>query len=45
VAPTRCLRVLREGLKASTLRKVRATKAKDMVKVPVAQLSPDLAGH
>lgn len=44
VAPTRCLRLLREGLKASTLCKVRATKAKDMIKVPVAQLSPDLAG-
>ena len=43
IAPARCLRLLREGLKPSNLRKVRASKAKDLIKVPVAQLSPDLA--
>lgn len=42
VAPTYCLRQLREGLKAATRRKVRATKAKDMIKTPLSKLPAEL---
>jgi protein required for attachment to host cells len=45
VAPARCLRLLCERLKASTLRKVRATKAKDLMKVPLSRLPADFGGQ
>jgi len=44
VAPTHCLRQLQDGLKPETLRKVQATKAKDLMKVPVTELPADLLG-
>jgi len=42
VAPTHCLQALKDAMKPETLRKLRATKAKDLMKVPLAELSPDL---
>ena len=42
VAPTYCLRLLRDALNAATLRKVRSTKAKDLTKTPLAKLPADL---
>lgn len=42
VAPTYCLRLLRKCLKAATLRKVRTTKAQDLLKTPLAKLPADL---
>jgi protein required for attachment to host cells len=42
VAPTYCLRLLRGRLKPATLRRLRATKAKDLIKTPLAELPADL---
>jgi len=42
VAPSYCLRLLRGGLSPATLRKLRATKAKDLIKIPVAKLPTNL---
>ena len=42
VAPTHCLQTLKDEMKPETLRKLRATKAKDLLKVPFAELPSDL---
>lgn len=43
VAPATCLRELRDGLDAANLLKLKASKAKDLAKVPLGKLSRHLA--